>query len=396
MSDLLKGCKILDLTQMLAGPYGSMLLADMGAEVVKIENPEGGDGVRAMGPHFIEGESAYFLSINRNKKSLALDLKTEEGRKIFYRLVEKFDVVFENFRVAAKEKLGLTPENLSKINPRIITVSITAYGKDGPYKDKPAFDLILQAMGGGMSVTGEEGRIPCRMGLPMGDLTGGMHAALAIAGALYKRERTGKGSHIDLSLLDSQVSQLTYMAQYYFHTGEVPKPIGSGHQTVVPYQAFRSADIDFVIAVFTDRFWVGLCNAVRRKDLIHNEKFCNNTERVFNKAELLPILTEIFVSKPGQYWLERLTKEGVPCAPINSVDRVFEDEQVRMRNMLIEIDHPKCGKLKGIGDPIKVAGSPTTFASQPSLGENSAEILKKYLQMTDEEIKIFKNIGIIN
>lgn len=396
MSDLLAGCKILDLTQMLAGPYSSMLLADMGAEVVKIENPDGGDGVRAMGPHFIEGESAYFLSVNRNKKSLALNLQTDEGKDIFYRLVEKADVVFDNFRPRAKEKLGITPPKLESVNPAIITVSITAYGLDGPYRDKPAFDLILQAMGGGMSVTGEEGRVPCRMGLPMGDLAGGMMAALAIAGALFKRERTGKGSHIDLSLLDSQVSQLTYMAQYYFHTGEVPQPIGSGHQTVVPYQAFRSADIDFVIAVFTDRFWQGLCKAIEREDLIDDPKFNSNTNRVFHKDELLPVLKGVFREKPGDYWLKRLSDEGVPCAPINPLDRVFTDPQVLQREMLIEIEHPKCGLLKGIGDPIKVEGSPTEFRPQPTLGENSAEILSRFLEMNKEEIEELKQKRIIS
>ncbi len=395
MSDLLQGCKILDLTQMLAGPYGTLLLGDMGAEIVKIENPQKGDGVRAMGPHFIEGESAYFLSINRNKKSLALDLQAPEGREVFYRLVKKFDAVFDNFRPRAKEKLGLTPEKLAEINPRIITVSLSAYGSEGPYRDKPAFDLILQAMGGGMSVTGEEGGIPCRMGLPMGDLAGGMMGATALAAALYKRERTGKGSHIDISLLDCQVSLLTYMAQYYFHTGEVPRPIGSGHQTVVPYQAFRSADIDFVIAVFTDRFWQGLCRAIGREDLIDDPRFNTNTNRVYHKRELLPLLEGIFKSKPGEYWLRRLETEGVPSAPLNTLDRVFTDPQVLQRGMLREVEHPLCGTLKQVGDPVKVSGSETEMQPPPTLGQQSKEVLRGYLGMKENEIEELKNMGII-
>ena len=395
MSDLLKGCRILDLSQMLAGPYGTLILGDMGAEIVKIENPQGGDGVRAMGPHFIEGESAYFLSVNRNKKSLALDLQSEEGRGIFYRLVEKFDAVFDNFRPKAREKLGLTHKRLTEINPKIITVALSAFGSDGPYRDKPAFDLILQAMGGGMSVTGEEGRVPCRLGLPMGDLAGGMMGAAALAAAMYKRERTGEGSHIDISLLDCQVSLLTYMAQYYFHTGEVPKPIGSGHQTVVPYQAFRSADIDIVIAVFTDRFWRGLCRVIERQDLIDDTRFNTNTSRVFNKGELLPILEAVFRSKPGEYWLQRLEAEGVPSAPINTLDRVFSDPQVLHRGMLRTVEHPVCGPLKQVGDPVKVLNSETDMIPPPRLGEHSGEVLSRYLDMNNKEIEDLKNRRII-
>ena len=387
MSDLLDGCKILDLTQMLAGPYGTLILGDMGAEIVKTENPQGGDGVRAMGPHFLKGESVYFLSINRNKKSVALDLKSESGRNIFYRLVEKFDVVFDNFRPSARERLGLTRDELIKRNPKIITVSISAFGSDGPYRDKPAFDLVLQAMGGGMSVTGEDGRIPCRMGLPIGDQAGGLFAAAAIAAALYKREKTGKGSHIDISLLDCQVSLLTYMAQYYFHTDEVPRPIGSGHQTVVPYQAFRSADIDFVIAVFTDRFWRGLCYAVSREELIDDPRFRSNTDRVRNKKELLPLLEQIFAEKPGEYWLERLEAQGVPCAPINTLDRVFTDAQVLHRGMLTSVEHPKCGVIKQVGDPVKVEGSGGVLAPPPALGQHTSEVLSQYLGMTVKEIE---------
>jgi len=249
--NLFEGVRVLDLSRMLAGPYGSMLLADMGAEVIKIEEPDGGDPMRVMGPPFLpEGESAYFLSINRNKKSLALDLTTPAGREVFLDLAAQTDVVWENFRPGVMERLGLAYATLAGVNPGLILCSISAYGQDGPYRDWPAFDLALQAMGGAMSLTGEEGGRPVRMGLPMGDLAGGMFGAFAVAGALFRRSRTGQGAHVDLSLLDCQVSLLTYIAQYFWADGRVPGRMGSGHASVVPYQALATRDGHLIVAVF--------------------------------------------------------------------------------------------------------------------------------------------------
>ncbi|MBI4629045.1 MAG: CoA transferase, partial [Candidatus Rokubacteria bacterium] len=233
---LFEGVRVLDLSRMLAGPYGSLLLADLGAEVIKIEEPDGGDPMRAMGPPFLAGgESAYFLAINRNKKSVALDLTKEAGREVFHDLVRRADVVLENFRPGVMERLGCAYAKLFSLNPRIIVCSVSAYGQEGPYRDWPAFDLAIQAMGGAMSVTGEKGGRPVRMGLPMGDLAGGIFGAFAVAGALFRRERTGEGAHVDLSLLDCQVSLLTYIAQYFWTNGRVPGPLGSAHSSVVPY-----------------------------------------------------------------------------------------------------------------------------------------------------------------
>jgi len=264
---LFEGVRVLDLSRMLAGPYGSMLLADMGAEVLKIEDPDGGDPMRMMGPPFLpDGESAYFLAINRNKKSIALDLARERGREVLYDLVRQSDVVWENFRPGIMERLGLAYSKLWSLNQRIIVCSISAYGQEGPYRDWPAFDLALQAMGGAMSVTGEEGRPPARMGLPMGDLAGGMFGALAVAGALFRRAQTGEGTAIDLSLVDCQVSLLTYMAQYFWTDGRVPGRVGSGHPSVVPYQALATKDGFLVVAVFAEKFWGGFCRAIERPD----------------------------------------------------------------------------------------------------------------------------------
>src|SRR5438034_1057428 len=267
---LFEGVRVLDLSRMLAGPYGSMLLADLGAEVIKIEDPDGGDPMRMMGPPFLpDGESAYFLAINRNKKSIALDVSRERGREVLYDLVRQADIVWENFRPGIMERLGLSYAKLYSLNQRIIVCAISAYGQEGPYREWPAFDLALQAMGGAMSVTGEPGGRPVRMGLPMADLAGGMFGAFAVVAALLRRQTTGQGTHMDLSLLDCQVSLLTYMAQYYWADGRVPGPQGSGHASVVPYQALASRDGHLIVAVFAEKFWRGLDRKSTRLNSSH-------------------------------------------------------------------------------------------------------------------------------
>ena len=293
---LLAGVRVLDLSRMLAGPYGSMLLADLGAEVIKIEDPRGGDPMRAMGPPFLgpDGESAYFLSINRNKKSVALDLEAPEGRAVFHDLCRVSDVVWENFRPGVMARLGCAPETLRQLNPRLVVCSISAFGQEGPYREWPAFDLALQAMGGAMSLTGEAGRPPARMGLPMGDLAGGMFGALAVASALFRRAQTGEGTHFDLSLLDCQVSLLTYVAQYFWADGRVPGRVGSGHASVVPYQAFPTREGHVVVAVFAEKFWAGFCRAIERPDLAADPRFDSNARRVERREELVPVLEAVF------------------------------------------------------------------------------------------------------
>lgn len=387
---------ILDLSRMLSGPFGSMILADLGAEVIKIEDPEGGDKTRTMGPKLSEGQSAYFLSINRNKKSLTLDLRKEKGREIFYELVKISDVVFENFRSGVLERLGCDYETLKGINPKIISCSISSFGHTGPDKDLPGFDLILQARGGAMSITGEPGRPPVRMGIPTGDLAGAMYAALAVVAALFSREKKGTGQKIDVSLLDCQASFLTYVAQYYILDGKVPEPIGSGHQTVVPYQAFKTKDEYIVIAIFVEKFWEKLCRVLGLENLIKDAKFCTNDLRRENKRELLPILEQKFLEKTAAEWIKILADEGIPSAPVNTVDKVLSDPQLLARNMLVEVDHPVHGKVKVLGNPMKMSAlKEETFAAAPCLGEHTREILSELLGYSEEQIEKLKEEKLI-
>ncbi len=396
---LFAGVRVLDLSRMLAGPYGSMLLADLGAEVIKIEEPTGGDPMRTMGPPFLGpdgGESAYFLSINRNKKSLALDLERPEGREVFLDLCRVADVVWENFRPGVMARLGCDPAALRARNPRLIVCSVSAFGQEGPYRDWPAFDLALQAMGGGMSITGEEGRPPARMGLPMGDLAGGMFGALAVAGALFRREQTGEGTHFDLSLLDCQVSLLTYVAQYFWADGRVPGRVGSGHASVVPYQALATRDGFLVIAVFAEKFWSGFCRAIERPDLQADARFDTNQRRVANRAVLIPLLEAIFAGRPTAEWLRRLQKEGVPAAPIQRVDEVLRDPQVLLREMVVDLEHPKLGAVTTLGTPIHPAGAPSFRpAPPPALGEHTEAVLRDLLGYPGERIEALRRTRVI-
>jgi CoA:oxalate CoA-transferase len=374
LSTTLDGVRIVDLTRMLAGPYGSMLLADMGAEVIKIEDPAGGDPIRKMGPPFVNGESAYFLAINRNKKSVVIDLRSKDGRDAFLRLVADADVVLDNFRPGVVEKLGIAPEDCRRVNPSIITCSMSAFGSDGPYRELPAFDLVLQAMGGGMSITGEPNGSAVRMGLPMGDLAGGMFAAHAICAALFRRERSGEGQHIDLSLLDIQVSLLTYVAQYFMADGRIPGPIGSGHQTIVPYQAFPTADGALVVAVFVDTFWPPLCDTLGLPDL--GVAYPRNIDRLEAKDFVVATLAETFKTKSTKEWIAVLWAAGVPSGPVNRVDDVLADPQVRHRQMVVPLTrpHPVAGMLEVLGNPVKV-GQSDVFEPAPLLGQHTAEVL---------------------
>jgi CoA:oxalate CoA-transferase len=385
---LLEGTRVLDLSRMLTGDYASMLLGDLGAEVIKIEPPEGGDPLRQMPPHFVEGESAYFLSINRNKKSVTLDLRTGEGRDVLHRLVRRADVVFDNFRPGILEKLGADYETLKKVNPGIISCSISSFGADGPYANQPAFDLTIQALSGAMSYTGEPGRLPVRMGIPMGDLAGSMFAAFSISAALYRRQQTGEGRRIDLSLLDCLISLHTYVAQYYFSGGQVSEPIGSGHMSVVPYRAFATADKPLVIAIFVEKFWKGLCRTVGDEELGNDERLATAAGRLKHRDEVNDRIQKKLLQKTRAEWIDLLMKAQIPCAPILSMDEVFEDPQVLHRNMKIDVRHEKCGTLPMTGDPVKLtppAGGPP--APPPLLGEHTEEVLTSLAGLTANEIQ---------
>ena len=395
--NLFDGVRVLDLSRMLAGPYGSMLLADMGAEVVKVEEPDGGDPMRVMGPPFLDGgESAYFLSINRNKKSLALDLARPAGRAVFLELVAHADVVWENFRPGVMDRLGIGYSALARLNPRLIVCSISAYGQDGPYRDWPAFDLALQAMGGAMSITGEEGRRPVRMGLPMGDLAGGMFGAFAVAGSLFRRARTGQGAHVDLALLDCQVSLLTYMAQYFWADGHVPGPMGSGHASVVPYQALATRDGHLIVAIFAEKFWGGFCRAVERPEWQDDSRFATNRDRVASRAALMTLVEAAFTARTTEDWLTRLHAAGVPAAPILGVDRVLADPQVNHRRMVVEVDHPRLGRLPTLGTPLKIDGAMELSATAaPRLGEHTDVVLADWLKYPVERVAGLRRDGVV-
>ncbi|HKB25412.1 MAG TPA: CoA transferase [Methylomirabilota bacterium] len=394
---LFDGVRVLDLSRMLAGPYGSQLLADLGAEVIKIEEPDGGDPVRGMGPPFLPGgESAYFLAINRSKKSVALNLTKEAGREVFYDLVRRSDVVLENFRPGVMERLGCGWAKLWSLNQRLVVCSISAYGQEGPYRDRPAFDLALQAMGGAMSLTGEPGRAPVRMGLPVADLAGGLFGALAVAGALLRRERTGEGARIDLSLLDCQVSLLTYVAQYFWADGRVPGPLGSAHASVAPYGACATRDGHVVVAVFTEKFWGGFCKALGRPEWERDPRFLTNRDRVANRAALMPLVEAELATRTTADWLARLEAEGVPAAPIQSVDRVLDDVQIRQRGMVVEMDHPVHGRVPTLGTPLKVDGAMgLSVAPPPRLGEHTDRVLRELLEYPAARIAELRSTGAI-
>jgi crotonobetainyl-CoA:carnitine CoA-transferase CaiB-like acyl-CoA transferase len=397
MLPVLSGVRILDLSHMLAGPYGTQLLSDLGAEVIKIERPDGGDGTRGMGQYEMGGAKAFFLSVNRGKKSLTLDLKEKKGKEIFYELVKKSDVVYDNFRVGVLEKLGCDYETLKKVNPRIISCSISTYGQYGPYWDRPGFDLLVQALSGGMSVTGEVGGAPVRAGIPIGDVNGGIMAAYAVAAALYSREKTGVGQRIDISLLDAQVSQLIYVAQYYLAGSPVPGPVGSGHYSMVPYQAFATKDIYIVVAAgHYQHFWEKLAQALGDEQLMTDPRFATPAKRLKNREVLVSILQEIFLTKTGDEWVELLVKAGVPCAPVNTMDRVIKDPQVLARDMLVEIDHPTRGKTQYLGNPVKMPEmSEELSLAPPDLGEHTEEILGELLGYSPEQINELRREGLV-
>lgn len=393
---LLEGARILDLSRMLTGDYASMLLGDLGAEVIKIESPSGGDPLRKMPPHFVEGESAYFLSINRNKKSVTLDMRTGEGQKIFHRLAKKADVVFDNFRPGILQKLGADYETLKEINPGIICCSISSFGGSGPYANQPAFDLTIQALSGAMSYTGEPGRMPVRMGIPMGDLAGSMFAALSVSAALLSREKTGEGRRIDLSLLDCLVSLHTYVAQYYFSGGQVSGPVGSGHLSVVPYGAFATKDKPLVIAIFVEKFWKGLCNVIGDGEMGEDERLASTAGRLKHRDEVNGRIEKRLLQKTRGEWLELLRKAEIPCAPILSIDEVFEDPQVLHRNMKVEVEHAACGRIPMTGDPVKLTPpSDDAFAPPPLLGQHTQQVLADIAGLSKEELERLKEKKIV-
>ncbi len=395
MARALEGIKVLDLSRALAGPYCTMMLADMGAEVIKLEMPGKGDDSRSWGPPFVEGESAYFMSINRNKKSITLNMKSEKSTGIIHKLIKQSDILVENFRPGAMERLGLGYEQVKKINSGIIYCSISGFGQDGPYRMLPGFDQVLQGMGGLMSITGEPGGPPIKVGVAIADIAGGMFAAYGIVAALYNREQTGKGQVVDISLLDSQVAWLTYRAGAYFASGEVPHPVGSGHPVIVPYQAFKARDVYINIAVGNDQLWERFCKAVGLEKVMNDPRFATNAKRVENREEIVKIIGDLITAKNGEEWLKILTDAGVPCGPIYTIDKIFADPQVLHRQMLQELNHPTAGKIKVAGIPVKLSDTPGEVKSAPPvLGQHTEEILTA-LGYSDKDVTKLKGEKVI-
>ncbi|HMA73416.1 MAG TPA: CoA transferase [Xanthobacteraceae bacterium] len=387
---------VLDLTTFLAGPYATQIFGDLGARVIKIE-PPGGELTRAIAPHFVKGESAYYLAVNRNKESLVLDLKTERGRTIMLDLVRRADIVLENFRPGVAARLGLGYEALKAANPKIIVCAISGFGQTGPYRDRPAYDIIVQAMSGGMSMTGERGGRPVRAGIPLGDLSAGLYAVIGALAAVERVRHEGVGAYIDVSMLDCQISMLVYQAIYHFISGEVPGPQGREHVSFPTYRAFRCADgIEIVVAANTERMWSDLCTALGCSELPADPRFRLNEDRLRNRAALMPLLESAVASIHSDDLLTKLAAAQVPAGPINTLDRALANPQVRHRDMLVELTDRD-------GDSIRVAGTPLKFEGRRSrehayphrLGADTADILREFLGLSEDEITHLAKTGVI-
>lgn len=387
MKQALDNIKVLDLTRVLAGPYATMILGDLGADIIKIEMPVTGDDSRAFGP-YVNNESAYFMSLNRNKRSITINLKSEEGKKVFLEMVKKADVVVENFRPGTMEKLGLGYDCLSQVNPKIIYAASSGFGHTGPYSKRAAYDSVVQAMGGIMSITGEKGGKPVRVGSSIADINSGLFTAIGILAALNNRHVTGKGQKVDVAMLDSLVAILENAVARYVVTGEAPKPGGNRHPSIVPFEPFETSNGEVVVAAGNDVLWAKFCEVLGKEELINDERFATNPLRNENYDELRPLIAEAMVKKSTEEWLEILDKVGVPNGPINTIDKVLQDPQVIAREMIVEVEHPVAGKLKMPGVPIKLSDTPGSVRTPaPILGQHTEEILKELLGYNDEQIQ---------
>ncbi|HEX6437082.1 MAG TPA: CoA transferase [Candidatus Binatia bacterium] len=392
----LSGVRVLDLTRVVAGPYCSMFLGDLGAEVVKVEQPGAGDDTRGWGPPFAGGESAYYLCINRNKQSLTLDLKSQRAVELLRQLVKAADVILENFRPGTMERLGLGEKELREINPRLIYASLTGFGADGPMSDWPGYDLIVQAWGGLMSITGTPDGEPVKVGVAIIDLVAGLMLGKAITAALFAREKIGVGQRIDTSLLEAEVASLINVGSNYLVGGKVPSRWGNAHPNIVPYQNFQTADGYLVIGVASEVIWQRFCEAIGQTDLIEDSRFADNSKRVENRSELIALLSQIFLQRRNDAWFKLLTDAEVPCSPVQTVDQVFQAPQVLQRDMLIEVDHPTAGKVRMAGIPVKFSVTPATVRLPPPLlGEHNETILKSWLGLSADSIGELKKEKVI-
>ncbi len=392
----LENIKVLDLTRVLAGPFCTMVMNDLGAYILKVEMPETGDDSRTFGP-FKNEQSLYFVSINRGKDSISLNLKSEKGKKIFLELIRKFDVVIENFRPGTMEKLGLGYDTLKQINPQIIYAAASGFGHTGPDSQKPAYDILAQAMGGIMSITGWPDTPPTRVGMSLGDITAALYTAIGINAALYQRTITGKGQKIDVSMLDCQVSILENALSRFQVDNKSPEPIGNRHPTISPFQAFKAKDEYLVIACGNDSLWEKFCNAIDHRELIKDERFLTNGLRTENISILASLINDIIGQKNAADWFDIFEKAQIPYSPINTIDKVMVNKQVLARNMIVEVEDKKAGTVKIAGNPIKM----TSIAEEnhrkpaPEVGEHNIKIYSELLGYSIEEIENLKNEGVI-
>lgn len=402
MPRALEGIRVVDLSHVLAAPTCTMFLADLGAEVIHVE-PLHGDDAREFGPFAGSGgknHSGYFISLNRNKKSLAIDLKQEKGKRILTELIKVSDVVVENFRPTTMRKLGFGWEQLQAINPRVIYASISGFGQDTlpGYDTRPSYDMVAQGYSGLMSITGPEGGPPCRVGSSVGDIFSGHQAAIGVLAALLYREKTGRGQHFDGAMIDGLFTVLENAVVRYTINGEIPKPLGSAHPTIVPFQSFPTKDDSHVIiALGNDNLWKSFCKLIGREDLAAHAKFATNPLRTQHRKELEQVLIPEFRKRSRAEWLELLGKANLPHSPANNVKEICEDPHIAHRNMLVEIDQPTVGKMRIVGSPIRLSETPgEVYAPAPMLGQHSEEVLKALLRYTDEEIRALKEEGVIN
>ncbi len=387
----LKDIVVLDLTRVLAGPYCGMVLADYGCNVIKIEPPGVGDDSRAFGP-FVGEESAYFMSLNRNKRSMTLNLKEQKACELFKAMVKKADIVLENYRPGTMEKFGLGYDELKKINPKIIYAACSGFGHTGPYSQKPGYDILAQAMGGIMSITGPEGGEPVRVGASIGDIIAGLFTAIGVLMALHHRTVSGEGQKIDVSMLDCQVAILENAIARYFVSGTAPKPLGTRHPSITPFDAFQSRDGAIIVGAGNDRLWEKLCDIIDRPELKTDERFKSNSLRTQNFKELYPYLNGAFRGKTTAEWIVDLEAAGIPCGPINPIDKVVTDPQVLFREMIVETRHPVTGPVKMAGAPVKMSATPGSVDTPaPMLGQHTAEILQELLGLKVDEIESLRS-----
>ncbi len=391
----LAGMVVLDLTQILAGPMCTMVLADMGAEVIKIEKPNGGDDNRRMGPPFIKDWSAGFLAVNRNKRSLVLDLRAESGKDVFRRLLVKADVVVENFRPGVMERMGLDYPELAKLKPSLVYCTISGFGSTGPARNRGGFDLVAQGVSGLMSITGHPDSPPVKVGVPITDLTAGLFGANGVMAAYIHAQRTGEGQMVDTSLLEAGVAYTVWESSVYFAEGEIPGPLGSAHRVSAPYQALRTRNGYLNLGAATQPTWEQLCRAIGREDLMDDDRFRNPWDRKAREHELAALLEETFSSQDTEHWLELLDSAGVVAGPIYNMEQVYRDPQVLAREMLVDTDDPDLGTIHNIGIPVKLSSTPGSIRRRaPALGEHSAEVLLEH-GFTDEEVADLLSEGVI-